>query len=280
MVVLRRGPVSLEPIRRATGGLAAATLALGLVTTGAAASGAAPDRLMLTASGSTLNTASGGGGGALTWLHPLSADALLGVGGEYDTIGNAHWTVGTLSSALSGGPPANRWTMTAEGRLGAGDIGPSRFDYDVEAVSVTDTLSHFVSLRLETRQFDIDTTHGNLPKAGISLLVASHWLLGAAYAHSTGGNLDTVFTSARLDHFGGAVDWFVGGAAGHVAPSVLNVQTGAMGPVPRYRDGYAGLTKTFSRTQWIVSADYLDLLAGTRRVTLTVTCNLLSGHAE
>ena len=265
-------------LRRATTGLAIASLALGLVPP-VSASGAGTDRLMLTASGSALNSASGGGRAAVTWLQSLNADALLGGGGEYDTIGNAHWTLGTVTSALSGGSQANRWTVAADGRFGAGDIGPSRFDYDVEGVGVADTLSHVFTVRLETRQFDIYTTHGNLSKAGLSLLVASHWLLGAAYAHSTGGNLGTVLTSARLDHFGSTVSWFVGAAKGHVAPAVLNVQTGATGPVPRYWEGYAGLLKTFRRTQWMVSADYLYLLAGTRQVTLTVTCSLLSSQS-
>jgi hypothetical protein len=139
-------------------------------------------------------------------------------------------------------------------------------------------VSPTVSLQLETRQFDVYTTHGNLPKAGISVLVASRWMLGAAYAHSMGGNLGTVFASARVDHLGGRVSWFVGGAEGHVAPAVLNVQTGATGPVPRYWDGYAGLTRTLRRTQWTISADYLDLSAGTRRLTLTVTCSLLASQ--
>ena len=255
-------------------------LAFGLSTTVASASDAEPDHLIVTASGSTLNTASGGGRGAVTWLHAFDTDALLGAGGEYDTIGNARWTLATLTSALSGGPPANRWTIAADARLGTGDIGPTRFDYDVEAVSVKDSVSRVVSLQLETRQFDIYTTHGNLPKAGISLLVAPGWLLGADYAHSVGGNLGTVFAAARLDHFGGAVSWFVGGARGHVAPAVVNVQTGAMGPVPRYWDGYVGFTKTLRRTQWTVSGEYLDLAAGTRRLTLTVTCSLLSPHAQ
>jgi hypothetical protein len=270
----------LRPLKNVPAGLAVTTLALGFGTTMAAASGVAPDRLILTASGSTLNTASGGGQGAVTWLHAFTADALAGVGGEYDTIGNARWTLGTLTSAVSGGPPANRWTVAADARIGGGDIGPRRFNYDVEAVGVRDSVSPIVSLQLETRQFDIYTTHGNLPKAAISLFLASHWLLGAAYAHSVGGNLGTVFASARLDHLGGAVSWFVGGAKGHVAPAVLNIQTGAMGPVPRYWDGYAGFTRTLTRTQWTISADYLDLLLGTRRLTLTVTCSLLSSQTQ
>ena len=249
-------------------------LALGFVTAAAAAPASEPDQLLLSVSGSTLDTASGGGSGALTWLHSFNADTLLGVGGEYDTIGNAHWGLGTLSSSFSGGSPANRWTLTAEGRFGAGDIGPHPFDYDVEAVRFTDTVSHFISMEVETRQFDIYTTHGNLPQAGVSVFPTAHWMLGAAYAHSTGGNLDTAYASARVDHFGSRIRWFVGGAQGHVAPPVLNVQTGATGRVPRYWDGYAGVARTFTSTQWTVSADYLDLLGGTRRITLTLTCSL------
>jgi hypothetical protein len=267
-----------DRLRSATAALILTVLAPGFLTAASAASDAAPDRLILTASGSTLNDTSGGGRGGVTWLDALTADSVLGVGGEYDSIANAHWTVGTLGSTLSGGSSNNRWTVAADGRLGAGDIGSRRFEYDVEAVAVTDTLHHFVSLRLETRQFDIYTTHGNLPKARVSVLVASHWLLAASYAHSTGGNLGTVLTSARVDHIGERINWFIGGVKGHVAPAILNLQSGATGPVPRYWEGYAGLAKTFRRTQWMVSADYLDMLAGTRQLTLTVTCTLLSSH--
>ena len=131
---------------------------------------------------------------------------MLGVGGEYDTIGNAHWDLASASAAFSSGSPANRWTVAADGRFGGGDIGTQRFDYDVEAVRFTDTVDRFVSLDLESRQFDVYTTHGNLPKAGLSLFMAGHWILGVAYAHSTGGNLGTVYTSARLDHLGGRSD--------------------------------------------------------------------------
>jgi len=263
--------------RTGAASLVAATLALGLVTAAAAAPGQS-DRLIVNVSGSALNTSSGGGTGALTWLHSFNSDALAGIGAEYDTVDNAHWTLAALTSSLSGGSAAHRWTVTADGRLGAGDIGPYRFNYDVEGLGVAQSLNRIVSLQFETRQFDIFTTHGNLPKAGVTLLLASRWLLGAAYAHSTGGNLGTVLTSVRLDHFGSRLSWFVGGTEGHVAPAVINVQTGAMGPVPRYWDAYAGITKTLTRTQWTISADYLDLLAGTRRATLTLTCSFLSTH--
>jgi hypothetical protein len=251
-----------------------ALLALGFVTAAAAAPGFDPDRLLLSVSGSTLDTASGGGSGSLTWLHAFNLDTLLGAGGEYDTIGNAHWDLASLSAAFSNGSQANRWTIAADGRFGGGDIGTQRFDYDVEAVRLTDTVDHFISLDLESRQFDVYTTHGNLPKAGLSLFLAGHWILGAAYAHSTGGNLGTVYTSVRLDHLGAQSRWFVGGAQGHVAPPVLNIQTGATGAAPRYWDGYVGVGKTFTSTQWTVTADYLYLLGGTRRLTLTLTCSL------
>lgn len=280
---MRRGPYnqaigcrSASSRRGASTTLAPFTLlALGFVTAAAAAPAPDPDQLLLSVSGSTLESASGGGSGSLSWLHSFNTDTLLDVGGEYDTIGNAHWALGTLSSSLSGGSPANRWTLTADGRIGAGDIGPHPFDYDVEAVRFTDTVNHFISMEVETRQFDIYTTHGNLPQAGVSIFPNAHWMLGAGYAHSTGGNLGTVYESARVDHFGSRVRWFIGGAQGHVAPPVLNVQTGATGRVPRYWDGYAGVARSLTSTQWTVSADYLDLPGSTRRITLTLTCSLL-----
>ena len=47
---------------------------------------------------------------------------------------------------------------------------------------------------------------------------------------------------------------------------------------PRLREGYVGITKSFTRTDWSLLADYLQV-AGQKRITLTVVCTLHAGRS-
>ena len=62
------------------------------------------------------------------------------------------------------------------------------------SASVRPSRSKF-SVQLEARQIDIDTTHGNLPKLGLTYLWTPRLLTNVSYAHSVGGNLGTELTS-------------------------------------------------------------------------------------
>ncbi len=271
-----------------------ALMALGPVTARAAdPPSSSSDRLALSANGSTLSdpggSLGGGGGGALGWLHNFTPDALLGIGGEYQTIAASHWAFGSLSGALSGGDEDARWTLGAEAHLGKGNSGTTGppearmshpFDYAVEAINVTETIDKAVSIQLETRQFDVDTTHGNLPKAVVAYLPGPHWMLGVSYAHSVGGNLDTVLSSGRIDHYSSVVNTFAGVAAGHAAPAVANIINGQilLGPAPKYKEGYVGFSKSFHRTEWTITGDYLKI-GSVLRWTATLACIVHLGRS-
>ncbi|MGH8270080.1 MAG: hypothetical protein ACRES1_08425, partial [Steroidobacteraceae bacterium] len=56
----------------------------------------------------------------------------------------------------------------------------------------------------------------------------------------------------------------------------VNLYTGAAGRAPQLREGYVGLSKAFSRTDWSILGDYLKV-AGEERITLTVVCTLHLG---
>ncbi len=239
------------------------------------------DRLLLTGNGSTLNrSVSGGGGGSLGWLHNFNPSTSLGIAGEYQTIANAHWSFGSLSGAVGGGSGGLKWNAFAEGHEGAGDIGHKRFDYSVIAAGASGTFGSRLTILAESRQFDVDTAHGNLPKLGLSYLATPRLLLGASYARSIGGNLRSQITTARIDLYNRPVNAFVGYAFGHTAPELV-VGTGAVlgqttitfGPVPRLREGFAGLSKAFRRVEWTVLGDYQEL-SSTRRATVTVICTV------
>jgi hypothetical protein len=234
------------------------------------------NRLIVSGNGSTLyDPSSGGGGGSVTYLQDFSS-GLLGIGGQYQTLANAHWEFGSLTGALNFGNPGDKWNVYGEADEGVGDIGEylglRRFDYNEEAAGVDGTFGSKVTVQLETRQYDIDTAHGNLPKIGVGVLWTPHFETTVSYAHSVTGNLGTQLTTLRLDYLG-PVNWVVGGATGFASPPIVNFETGATGPAPSYREGYLGLSKAFRRVDWAILADYLKL-GEVKRITLTLTCTL------
>lgn len=231
------------------------------------------DRLILSGDGSTLTGTNGGEGGSLEFLHSMP-DGVIGAGGEYQKLATAQWAFGTVTGALTGTAGGMKWSLDGDVHRGAGDIaeyaGTHHFDYGVEALGVSGTFFDALTVQLESRQFDIDTTHGNLPKLGVGMLWARRWLTTVSYARSVSGNLGTELVTLRIDHFGRTINWLAGGATGHVAPPVVNIETGATGPAPPYREGYVGISRTFPRLELALLGDYLDL-SGTRRVTVTLT---------
>ena len=237
--------------------------------------------LMFMADGATLTGASGGGGGSVTWLHDFTA-GVLGLGGEYETLANAHWAFGSITGAVSTGSANAKWTFSGDAHLGSGDIGVYQglhhFNYDVEGADVAGTFGGKLTLQLDAQQYDIDTTHGTLPKAGVGFLWTPHWQTTASYSRSVSGNLGTELETVRLDHYGHTVNWLVGGATGHVAPAVVNLYTGFVTPAPQLREGYLGITKSFAGSDWSMLGDYMKV-ATEKRITLTVVCTLHVGRS-
>jgi hypothetical protein len=239
------------------------------------------DNLMFSANGSTLTGASGGGGGSLAWLHDFTA-GVLGVGGEYQTLANAHWAFGSLTGSVSTGGAGAKWTFSGDVHLGDGDIGAydglRRFDYDVEGAGFAGTFGSKLTVQLDAQQYDVDTTHGTLPKAGVGFLWTPHLQTTVSYSRSVSGNLGTQLETLRIDHYGHTVNWLLGGATGYVAPAIVNLYTGVNIPAPQLREGYVGLSKSFSGSDWSILADYMKV-ASERRITLTVVCTLHVGRS-
>jgi len=247
----------------------------------APASAPSADSLIFSANGSTLTGASGGGGGSIGWLHDFSA-GVLGLAGEYQTLADAHWAFGSLTGAVSTGSARAKWTFSADAHLGSGDIGVyqglRRFNYDVEGADVAGTFGGKLTLQLDAQQYDVDTTHGALPKVGLGYLWTPHWQTTVSYSRSVTGNLGTQLETARIDHYGRTVNWLLGGAAGHVAPAVVNLYTGIREPAPQLREGYLGISKSFTGSDWSILGDYMKV-ANEKRITLTVVCTLHVGRS-
>lgn len=243
-----------------------------------AAASSSMDRISVVGSGSTLTGTSGGGGGSLGWIHNFDADSLLTLGAEHQKLGEANWTFGSVSGALTRELGAGRYTFSAEAHEGAGDDGPNALHYHIEAASVTGTYLHRLSVQLEARRIDVETTHGNLPKIGISYLWTQHWQTSVSRADSVGGNLGTHLTTVRVDRYSPVVNLLAGGTYGRASPTIFTL--GIVTPGHILKEGFVGASKTFARrTDVTLTADYLQLSGGhddrvfpvSRRVTVTLS---------
>ena len=247
----------------------------------AAPSTPSANSVVISADGSTLTGASGGVGGSLTWLHDFSS-GVLGIGGEYQRLAGAHWQFGSISGSVSTGDARARWTFSADGHFGNGELpvyhGMHHFNYDVEGADITGTFGGKLTLQVEGRQYDIDTTHGTMPKASLGFLWTPHVQTTVSYSRSVTGNLGSQLETARLDLYGHRVNWLVGAATGHVAPTIVNVYTGALGPAPQLREGYVGITTSFAHAGLSILGDYLKV-ASEKRITLTVVLTLHGGSS-
>jgi hypothetical protein len=251
-------------------------LALAMTAHPARAQGSpSSDRLILGANGSTLTGGSGGGGGAVTWLHGFSASTFAGVGAEHQAIADSHWTLGSVMGSVTlGADSGSRTTFSGEVHEGSGDIARKNFNYSLVVLDVSRTLVKGLSVQLEERQIDIDTSHGSLPKVGFTYAWTRTLQTSVAYADTVSGNLGTELFSARVDFFGPRAGFLAGGATGRGAPAVVNLQTGTIvQPALRLREVFVGVSKPFARANLQLVADFLDL-AGNKRTTLTLTCTL------
>jgi hypothetical protein len=247
------------------------------------AAATAAERLVFSVDGSTLSGDSGnigGGGGSGTWLHYFSADRVLGAGAEYRKIANAHWTAGTLSGSLGFGRSQAKSHAYAEVHEGAGDIGTHAFQYSLVAAGILGALTPRLTVQLEERRIDIDTSHGNLPKVGLSFRATPELLATASYARSAGGNLGTRLTTLRLDYGRSTVSGMAGVVWGPAAPATFDLFGQNLSPGTSLTESFVGIGKSWGPTAWLVVGDYQNV-AGTRRATISLTCaHTLRAHGQ
>jgi len=240
---------------------------------GFAAAAVDDQRLVLSTDGSTLSGGSGGGGGSVTWLRNIGSDAAIGAGADYQQVANAHWTTGTASGSLALGQGEAKPHIYVEVHEGAGDIGTHAFHYSLAAAGVLGALTPRLSVQLEERRIDIDTSHGNLPKLGLSFQATPQLLASASYAYSLGGNLGTKLTTVRLDYSAKSFSGLLGAVWGPAAPAVFDLIGQVVRPGPSLKEGFAGIGKAVGRTQWLLVGDYQDV-EGTKRTSVTLACTV------
>lgn len=257
-------------MRLLDGILCCSTLALATTCVQAAAPDPRPpDKIIVSANGSRLTDVSGGGG-SLVYLHYFSPGTIGGIGAEHQFIDDSQWTFGSLRGAVTRGESGSTFSVFGEVNYGKGDDDGRDFDYAVGVLGVAKSFTSAVSMQLETRQIDIDTTQGNLPKLSLAYLWTPRLGTTVSYARSVGGNLGTELYTARLDRYGSAVNFFVGGASGTADPAVVNLQPGLDLPVSDLRQGFIGFSRPFPGGEILLLGDYLEL-AGSERTTLTLS---------
>jgi hypothetical protein len=227
------------------------------------------DRLLLSGNAATLTDSKGGAGGSLGYLHQATAQLLLGVAGEYQSLADSHWEFGSLNAAFTHALTTHSlWSVRIEAHEGGGRS-THEFDYSIVAGGLGIAVPGGFGFDLEERQIDVDTSHGSLPKFTLSKSWAPHWLTTLAYAHSYGGNLDTEYGLVRVDFYSRNVNLLAGGSFGQVNPVVLNV-AGVLHPEARHlKEGFVGVTAPLSRVELTLLADDTDL-AGIKRFTVTL----------
>jgi hypothetical protein len=233
---------------------------------------AAEERLVISGDGSRLSQNHGGGGGSLTWLSTLDSGHVVGLGGEYQAIANSHWTLGYLTGSATFGQPSAKLSLYAEAHEGAGDVGTHAFHYSIIDGGVIGTLGR-VSVQLEERRIDIDTSHGHLPKIGLSLRLTQQLLASVSYARSFGGDLGTKLTTVRLDYVSKSFTWLAGGDWGPAAPAVIDLVGQVVKPGPSLREEFLGIGMPLGHTEWLLVGDHQDL-EGFKRTTVTLTCTV------
>lgn len=235
-----------------------------------------PDRLTLSGNRSELpDTDDKGGGGSLNWTHYFTPDVIFGIGVEHQFVEESKWTFGTLRGAVGFGEPASKLTVYGEVQYGEGDDNGRDFDYGVAVLGLSRAFTPKFFVQLEGRQIEIDTSHGNLPKLGLTYVWSPSVATTVAYAHSIGGNLGTELTSARIDYYG-PVNLILGGAWGKADANVVNLQPGLSLPAQDMREGFFGVGKTFSHGELQLLGDYLKL-ADSEKVTVTLSFTAFIG---
>jgi hypothetical protein len=245
--------------------IAAPSLACGV------ASGAdtTDDRIVLSADGSTLSHTDGGGGGSAAWLHNFDSNMLVGVAAEHQELSIAQWTFGSVNGGLAFGSGGQRYVAYAEAHEGAGEDGPHPFHYSIEGVGLSGSYFSRLTTLVEDKRIDVESTHGNLPKVGLSYLWNPHLQTSVSYSYSVSGNLGTRLPAIRLDAYGPNLNYLAGGAYGPASAAVLGIAFTV--PIRRLKEAYMGVSKPLPhlRSDITLIADYQDL-SGTKRTTITL----------
>ncbi len=230
------------------------------------------DRVALMASGSTLTNTDGGWGAAALWLHNFSADTIVGLGGEHQSIGDARWNFGRLTLNHGFGEAQSRTNLYLEVAEGSGRDLVHDYDYSIVTVGAYQNFTRQLTLQLEDKQIDVDTAKGNLPKLALAYLWSPQLQTTVGYTYSVSGSLDTRLALARIDGYTRTANVFAGFATGQAAPIAINLPVSDR-PSVIMHEYYIGAGRDFSRADTKLVLDYIRL-TGSDHWTLSFNATL------
>jgi hypothetical protein len=241
--------------------------------------GGSDNRIALSVDGAT-QTPTHGAGVSVGWLHNFDSNSLAGVAFEHQSFADAQWSFGSISGSITRGPDDAHYSLYGGVHEGAGQDGLRAFHYSIVDGGVAGTYFRRLSVQLDDRQIDVETTHGNLPKVGLSYVWTHHLLGSVSHAYSVSGNLGTRLTIARVQYVGAKLNPLAGIAFGRAAPAVLDLQTGVARP-STLKEGYVGLSSPVPQLHGdlLLIIDYLEL-TGSQRTTLTLSYVFQVGAAR
>ena len=257
------------------GGAVGCAAAASSIDDGAAAGGSAvaEDRLLVVGSAYDILGTARGFGRQAYWLHDFSSAYKLNAGIDSESVGDADWTVASISGAFihnSTAASPHQYVLSGEIHQGPGHDAAHSYTYQIVAAGVSYAISPSLMMQLEDRYINVDTSQGQLPKLALVLAPNSHWNSTLSYAHSISGNLRTELVAARIDVYRSDARMLAGVAFGTNSPAVVNLPTTFATPGLNSREVYAGVARQLHAGELSLVTDVLDLGAS-RRITLTIS---------
>ena len=201
-------------------------------------------------------SASGGGGGSVDWIHSAGRGTIYTLGIASYAIGGSQWTYGRGGASFH---PSRRIFVHSQASLGGGQSPDKSFAYQIYQADVAYEAAKWALPKIEEQYIRVGSTRGNLLRIGALLVPSTSTSFDLEYGRSVSGNLNTSFTSVRLDHSLGRMRIFTGLVIGEANPAIFNVSVGGSVPAQNIREVFFGLVYYMSRYEFGPRADYLNL---------------------
>lgn len=234
------------------------------------AAASASDQLLFSADASPRAAGAAGQGGSASWLHAFAGGSVFGVGSEFRKVASAQWTNGMAVASLRLAHAAWKPRLLFDLHEGFGTLAQRPFRYSVVALGFGGDLAPRLSMLVEDRRIDIDTSHGHLPRLTLVAHATPRLDFSGGYAFSTGGNLGTRLLMARVDYLGRRCNALGGITWGPASPAVYDPLRQVIAPGAHLTESYVGLGLVAGPTRWQLGADH-QVVGGTRRTMLTLT---------
>jgi hypothetical protein len=209
--------------------------------------------------------ADGSSGLSLDWIRRTTRGPIVTAGGGLFSIANSRWGLGRFGAAVKVSP---RVTVQGQTSVGGGSTAGSRFKHLTLRGDLSTQATPRVSVTFGDEYISVAAAHGHLFRAGTAVRVSQRAAVDVTYATSIGGNLNTTFMVARVDHAAAALSVSAGVALGRTTPEIVSLTGTTSGGSQALRQVFAGISRPMGRVDLRVAIDVLRLATVTRS-TLT-----------